>query len=124
MRRASTNKQDRGRVIKSTGSEFGRRAFLLKRPTKSVPDELRVEVLGDEIIVILPATSYGVTYSKPGNSPNLVAKNCVPKIDAGAPMTYVEFLAKAWLAANVKARELGWIASFVITNPLLTNLDL
>ena len=69
----------------------------------SAPSELRVEVLGDEIIVILPATSYGVTYFKPGNSPNLVAKNFVSKIDAGAPMTHVEFLAKAWLAANVKA---------------------
>jgi hypothetical protein len=33
----------------------------------------------------------------------------VPKIDAGASMTHAEFLAKAWLAANVKARELGWI---------------
>jgi hypothetical protein len=110
MRRASTKKEGRGRVIKSTGSEVGRRAFLLKRPTMSIPSELRVEVLGDEIIVILPATSYGVTYSKPGNSPNLVAKNCVPKVDSGAPMTHVEFLAKAWLAANVKARELGWIA--------------
>ena len=103
MRRASTKKKGRKRVIKSTGSEVGRRAM-------SGPSELRVEVLGDEIIVILQATSYGVTYSKPGNSPNLVAKNCVPKIDAGAPMTHVEFLAKAWLAANVKARELGWIA--------------
>ena len=107
MRRASTKKKGRGRVIKSPGSEVGRRSFLLKL---SAPSELRVEVLGAEIIVILPATSYGVTYSKPGNSPNLVAKNCVPKIDAGAPMTHVEFLAKAWLAANVKARELGWIA--------------
>jgi hypothetical protein len=107
MRRASTKKRGRGRAIKSTGSEVGRRAFLL---TISAPSELRVEVLGDEIIVILPATSYGVTYSKPGNSPNLVAKNFLPKIDAGAPMTHVEFLAKAWLAANVKARELGWIA--------------
>ena len=83
---------------------------MLRRPTMSIPSELRVEVLGDEIIVILPATSYGVTYSKPGNSPNLVAKNCVPKVDSGAPMTHVEFLAKAWLAANVKAGELGWIA--------------
>ena len=83
---------------------------MLTPPTMSTWSELRVEVLGDEIIVILPATSYGVTYFKPGNSPNLVAKNCVPKIDAGAPMTHVEFLAKAWLAANVKARELGWIA--------------
>ena len=92
-----------------------RRAFLLKRPTISVPSELRVEVLGDEIIVILPATSYGVTYSKPSNSPDLVAKNCVPKIDAGAAMTHVEFLAKAW-GANVKARELGWIAQFVFGN--------
>jgi hypothetical protein len=110
MRRASTKKRGRGRAIKSTGSKVGRRAFLLRPPTISAPSELRVEVLGDEIIVILPATSYGVTYSKPGNSPNLVAKNFLPKIDAGAPMTHVEFLAKAWLAANVKARELGWIA--------------
>ena len=86
MRRASTKKKGRGRIIKSTRSEVGRRAFLLKRPTMSFPSELRVEVLGDEIIIILPATSYGVTYSKPGNSPNLVAKNCVPKFDAGAPM--------------------------------------
>jgi hypothetical protein len=110
MRHASTKKKGRGRVIKFTRSEVGRRAFLLRGPTMSAPSELRVEVLGDEIIVILPATSYGVTYSKSGNSPNLVAKNCVPKIDAGAPMTHEEFLAKALLAANVKAREHGWIA--------------
>jgi hypothetical protein len=76
----------------------------------SGPSELRFEVLGDEIIVILPATSYGVTYCKPGNSPHLVAKNFVSKIDAGAPMTHAEFLAEACRAANVKARELGWIA--------------
>jgi hypothetical protein len=76
----------------------------------SGPRKLRVEVLGDEIIVILPATSYGVTYCKPGNSPHLVAKNFVSKIDAGAPMTHAEFLAEAWRAANDKARELGWIA--------------
>ena len=46
MRRASTKKKGRGRVIKSTGSEVGRRAFLPKRPTMSVPSELRVEMLG------------------------------------------------------------------------------
>jgi len=108
MPRASTKKKRQGRVVKSARSEVARP--VLKRPTITVPSELRVEVLGDEIIVILPATSYGVTYTKPSNSPDLVAKNCVPKIDAGAPMTHVEFLAKAWLAANVKARELGWIA--------------
>ena len=108
MPRASTKKKRQGRVVKSARSEVAR--LVLKRPTITVPSELRVEVLGDEIIVILPATSYGATYTKPSNSPDLVAKNCVPKIDAGAPMTHVEFLAKAWLAANVKARELGWIA--------------
>jgi hypothetical protein len=110
MPRASTKKKRRGRVVKSTRSAVARQSFRLKRPTISVPSELRVEVLGDEIIVILPATSYGVAYSKPSNSPDLVAKNHVPKIDAGAPMTHAEFLAKAWLAANIKARELGWIA--------------
>ena len=74
------------------------------------PDQLHVEVLNDEIIVILPATSYGVTYCKPGNSPHLVAKNFVSKIDTGAPITQAEFLAEAWQVANVKARDLGWVA--------------
>ena len=72
-------------------------------------DQLRVEVLGDEIIVILPATSYGITYYKPANSPQLLAKDLRSKVDSGAPITYAEFLARAWQAANAKARELGWI---------------
>ena len=71
--------------------------------------KLRIEVLGDEILVILPATSYGVTYCKSGNSPHLVTKNFVSKIDNGAPITQAEFLAEAWQAATVKAQELGWI---------------
>jgi hypothetical protein len=71
--------------------------------------KLRIEVLGDEILVILPATSYGVTYCKSGNSPHLVTKNFVPKIDTGAPITQAEFLAEAWQAATAKAQELGWI---------------
>ena len=38
-------------------------------------DQLRVEVLGDEIVVILPAASYGMSYWKPANSPpQLLAK--------------------------------------------------
>jgi hypothetical protein len=74
-------------------------------------DQLHIEVLDDEIIVILPATSYGVTYYKPANSPELLAKYFVSKIDTGAPITQMEFLARAWQAANEKARELGWIVS-------------
>jgi predicted alpha/beta hydrolase family esterase len=72
-------------------------------------EPLRVEVLGDEIIVILPATSYGVTYFKPANSPQLLAKDFHSKNDSSAPITHAEFIAKAWQAANEKARELGWI---------------
>ena len=71
--------------------------------------QLRIEVVGDEIIVILPATSYGITYYKPANSPQLFAKDFRSKVDSGAPITYAEFLVRAWQAANNKARELGWI---------------
>ena len=71
--------------------------------------QLHVEVLNDEIIVILPATSYGVVYYKPANSRQLLVKNFLSKNDSGAPITQAEFLARAWQAANAKARELGWI---------------
>ena len=68
-----------------TGSEVGRRAGAIA-PVRSGSSELRVEVLGDEIIVILPATSYGVTYYKPTHSAHLLVKNFLSKIDRGAPM--------------------------------------
>ena len=41
-------------------------------------------MLGDEIVVILPATSYGITYFKPANSPQLLAKDFRSKIDSQA----------------------------------------
>jgi hypothetical protein len=75
----------------------------------ALSEQLRLEVIGDEIIVILPATSYGVAYYKPANEPQLLAKNFLSKKDSGAPMTQAEFLGRAWQAANDKARELGWI---------------
>ena len=71
--------------------------------------DLRVEVRVDEIIVTLPGTSYTVTYYKPLNSPQLLAKNFTAKDDGRASMTNAEFLSRAWKAANDKARELGWI---------------
>ena len=89
-------------------SEGGRQAFALAS-TKSGPSELRVEVLGDEVIIILPATSYGVIYYKPTRSTHLLVKNFLSKFDRGPLMTQEEFLARAWQAANEKAHELGWI---------------
>jgi hypothetical protein len=66
-------------------------------------------VLNDEIIVLLPATSYSVAYYKPANSPQLLVKNFLSKNDSGARITQAEFLARALQAASAKARELGWI---------------
>jgi|SoiMethySBSTD1v2_1073268.scaffolds.fasta_scaffold424336_3 hypothetical protein len=51
-------------------------------------DELRIEVIGDEIVVILPATSYGITYYKPANSPHLLTKDLLSKNDSRAPIPW------------------------------------
>lgn len=71
--------------------------------------ELRVSVVDDEIIVTWPGSFYSVTYYKPENSPQLLAKRIADHDDLRFPMTAAEFLAEAWRLANNKARELGWI---------------
>jgi len=71
--------------------------------------DLRVEVVGDEILVTLPQSNYAVRYYKPKNSPQLLAKRIRDKDDPHLPMTGAEFLAQAWKLANDKARALGWI---------------
>jgi len=50
-----------------------------------------------------------VTYHKPAELPQLLAKDFPRKDDSRAPITHAEFLARAWKLANAKARELGWI---------------
>jgi hypothetical protein len=70
---------------------------------------LRCDVVDDEIIVSLPGTTYQVTYYKPPHSPQLLAKNISQSDDKRTPMTISNFLARAWKAANEKARELRWI---------------
>jgi hypothetical protein len=71
---------------------------------------LVIEVLGGKIRVSLGGSNYAVTYHKPRNSPQLLAKSLPLNEDRNASMTQGEFLALAWRAANDKARELGWIA--------------
>jgi hypothetical protein len=75
----------------------------------SFDPKLGVQVMGDEIIVTLLGTSYSVTYYKGKGSPGLLAKDIANKDDPRSQITAAEFLAKAWLAANERARELGWI---------------
>ena len=68
-----------------------------------------VEARADEIVETVPFTNYTVTYYKPRNSPQLLARKFPSHDDSRAPMTQAEFLAQAWRLANDKACELGWI---------------
>ena len=70
---------------------------------------LDIEVVDGEIVVTAPFTSYTVTYYKPAKSPQLLAKRIASRDDPSSAITLSEFLARAWKAANDKARELGWI---------------
>ncbi len=71
--------------------------------------ELVLEVQDGNITIWLPGSSYAVTYYKPKQSPQLLAKYIVGDDDPRVAMTHSEFLAAAWRLANHKARELGWI---------------
>jgi hypothetical protein len=73
-----------------------------------VDPKLGVLVSRNEIVVVLTGSIYTVTYYKERGS-GLLAKNIANKDDPRVPMTASEFLAKAWKAANQKAKELGWI---------------
>ena len=63
--------------------------------------DLNVEVRDDLIIVTQPTTTFRAVYLKPNGEPWIKA--------AGVPTGTHEFRARAWGAANGKARELGWI---------------
>ena len=71
--------------------------------------KLLIDVVDDEIIISLPATSYSVTYYKPPSSSQLLAKNISQRDDRRTPLTLSDFLSRAWQEANAKARDLGWI---------------
>jgi len=55
--------------------------------------------------VTLPGSHYSVTYYKPDNSPQLLAKRIPDTDDLRIPMTVSEFLPKAWRLANDTARD-------------------
>ena len=60
---------------------------------------LVVVIRGDEIVVTQPGSNFSAVYYKPRDEPQLIAK--------GTPSGNYKFLARAWQAANDKARELG-----------------
>ena len=68
---------------------------------------IHVAVVDDAIIVTMPGTRYSVTYRK-GDEPWLLASDSYDDLDF--PSRKHTFRARAYTAANDKARELGWIA--------------
>jgi hypothetical protein len=68
--------------------------------------DLHVSVMNDAIVVTMPGTSYSVTYHK-RSEPWLHASDI--RDDKDSPISKFTFRARAWAAANEKARELGWI---------------
>jgi hypothetical protein len=71
----------------------------------SLKSELRVQVVGNDIVVTLPGYSYAVAYYKLESSPGLLMRYSAGKNDLRIQMTEAEFLAQAWKLANDKARE-------------------
>jgi hypothetical protein len=67
---------------------------------------LRVEVDGDDIVILLPGTQFRATYQREQNSQGLVVRSW--RNSPGSGVSQEDFLARAWRVANDKARELGW----------------
>jgi hypothetical protein len=68
--------------------------------------DVQVAVKDGAIIVTLPGTSFCVVYRK-GADPWLLASDI--RDDPNSPISRFIFRARAWTAANDKARELGRI---------------
>ena len=76
--------------------------------TDRLENDLDVQVAVEDgaIIVTLPGTSFCVVYRK-GADPWLLVSDI--RDDPNSPISKFTFRARAWVAANDKARELGWI---------------
>ena len=72
-------------------------------------NDLRLLVIleADTIVVTLPGSSFSVSYRKVRDTPWLAASEISD--DPDSPISKYKFRAQAWIAANDKARELGWI---------------
>jgi hypothetical protein len=75
-----------------------------RKPTVSV------EVSGAEIIVSMPGTRFNVVYEKTDDNQLVANSFFAPKVqDEKRKVSFPQFLALAWTAANAKAKEIGWI---------------
>ena len=73
-------------------------------------EPLSVTVEGTSIVVTMLGTSFRAAFFKAADEPRLMQSPTM-SVEREAPaQTRKEFEVLAWEAANVKARELGWIA--------------
>ena len=72
-------------------------------------NDLRLLVVleANTIVVTILGTHHSITYRKLHDSPWLIASDI--RDDQNSPISKWTFRARAWTAANDKARELGWI---------------
>lgn len=72
-------------------------------------NDLRVLVVleADTIVVTMPDSNYSISYRKLNDTPGLVSSEI--RDDPDSPISKFKFRARAWTAANAKAKELGWI---------------
>jgi hypothetical protein len=72
--------------------------------------KVSVLVFGPDIIVTMPGTSFRVIYTRTEDN-KLIANGFVTKKleNEKRLISFPDFLALAWRAANEKAREIGWI---------------
>jgi len=88
----------------------GGKQVRIAAPVTDEAEILVVDVIGDEIRVSLPNTSYAVEYPKP-RDPSLVLVNrpFAWERDSQTSMTPSKFLNRAYDVALMRGRELGWI---------------
>jgi hypothetical protein len=72
--------------------------------------KVSVQVLGPDIIVTMPGTSFRVIYTKTEDDTLIASGFTTKKLENEKRQTsFPHFLALAWTAANEKAKEIGWI---------------
>lgn len=69
---------------------------------------VQVEVRDTDLVVTLPGTSFMVAYYKPTDRLDLITRSDWMD-DPNAGITLGEFRAKSRIAAERKARDLGWL---------------
>ena len=72
--------------------------------------KVSVQVLGPDIVVTLHGTSFRVLYTKTEDNKLIANGFAANRLEnEKRQVSFPQFLALAWTAANEKAKEIGWI---------------